>query len=310
PADRPRPAVASNRGAAYSFVIDRDVHVSLSDAARESNSSLFMVVHAALAVLLSRLSGTSDIAIGTPVAGRGEQVLDDLIGMFVNTLVLRTEVDSSESFSGLLGRVREGDLGAFAHADVPFERLVEVLNPARSQARNPLFQVMLSFQSARQTGLQLGDLTVAGVDTGAVAAKFDLQLTMVEQFDESGAPAGMAATFTYATDLFDESTVASMATRFERILAAVVADRSTIVGDVDILDSVERSLVLEGWNDTAREVGGVSVLDGFVAQVAASPDAVALSFEGVSLSYAEFDARVNRFARYLVSVGVGPESLV
>ncbi|MGM5067222.1 non-ribosomal peptide synthase/polyketide synthase [Rhodococcus qingshengii] len=310
PADRPRPAVASNRGAAYSFVIDRDVHVSLSDAARESNSSLFMVVHAALAVLLSRLSGTSDIAIGTPVAGRGEQVLDDLIGMFVNTLVLRTEVDSSESFSGLLGRVREGDLGAFAHADVPFERLVEVLNPARSQARNPLFQVMLSFQSARQTGLQLGDLTVAGVDTGAVAAKFDLQLTMVEQFDESGAPAGMAATFTYATDLFDESTVASMATRFERILAAVVADRSTIVGDVDILDSVERSLVLEGWNDTAREVAGVSVLDGFDAQVAASPDAVALSFEGVSLSYAEFDARVNRFARYLVSVGVGPESLV
>ncbi|MFT0662157.1 amino acid adenylation domain-containing protein, partial [Rhodococcus erythropolis] len=310
PADRPRPAVASNRGAAYSFVIDRDVHVSLSDAARESNSSLFMVVHAALAVLLARLSGTSDIAIGTPVAGRGEQVLDDLIGMFVNTLVLRTEVDSSESFSGLLGRVREGDLGAFAHADVPFERLVEVLNPARSQARNPLFQVMLSFQSARQTALQLGDLTVAGVDTGAVAAKFDLQLTMVEQFDESGAPAGMAATFTYATDLFDESTVASMATRFERILAAVVADRSTIVGDVDILDSVERSLVLEGWNDTAREVAGVSVLDGFVAQVAASPDAVALSFEGQSLSYAEFDARVNRFARYLVSVGVGPESLV
>ncbi|MDJ0016529.1 non-ribosomal peptide synthetase, partial [Rhodococcus erythropolis] len=299
PADRPRPAVASNRGAAYSFVIDRDVHVSLSDAARESNSSLFMVVHAALAVLLARLSGTSDIAIGTPVAGRGEQVLDDLIGMFVNTLVLRTEVDSSESFSGLLGRVREGDLGAFAHADVPFERLVEVLNPARSQARNPLFQVMLSFQSARQTALQLGDLTVAGVDTGAVAAKFDLQLTMVEQFDESGAPAGMAATFTYATDLFDESTVASMATRFERILAAVVADRSTIVGDVDILDSVERSLVLEGWNDTAREVAGVSVLDGFDAQVAASPDAVALSFEGRSLSYAEFDARVNRFARYL-----------
>ncbi|BAH32547.1 non-ribosomal peptide synthetase [Rhodococcus erythropolis] len=310
PADRPRPAVASNRGAAYSFVIDRDVHVSLSDAARESNSSLFMVVHAALAVLLARLSGTSDIAIGTPVAGRGEQVLDDLIGMFVNTLVLRTEVDSSESFSGLLGRVREGDLGAFAHADVPFERLVEVLNPARSQARNPLFQVMLSFQSARQTALQLGDLTVAGIDTGAVAAKFDLQLTMVEQFDDSGAPAGMAATFTYATDLFDESTVASMATRFERILAAVVADRSTILGDVDILDSVERSLVLEGWNDTARVVSGVSVLDGFDAQVAASPGAVALSFEGQSLSYAEFDARVNRFARYLVSVGVGPESLV
>ncbi|MBO8150561.1 hypothetical protein HX746_30170, partial [Rhodococcus erythropolis] len=116
-----------------------------------------------------------------------EQVLDDLIGMFVNTLVLRTEVDSSESFSELLGRVREGDLGAFAHVDLPFERLVEVLNPARSQARNPLFQVMLSFQNMEQSVLRLGDLTVGGIDTGAVAAKFDLQLTMVEQFDESGA---------------------------------------------------------------------------------------------------------------------------
>ncbi|MFF1946990.1 amino acid adenylation domain-containing protein, partial [Rhodococcus qingshengii] len=310
PADRPRPVVASNRGADHSFVVGADVHAGLSDVARESNSSLFMVVHAALAVLLARLSGTSDIAIGTPVAGRGEQVLDDVIGMFVNTLVLRTEVDSSESFSGLLGRVREGDLGAFAHVDLPFERLVEVLNPARSQARNPLFQVMLSFQNMEQSALRLGNLTVSGIDANTVAAKFDLQLTMVEQFDEAGAPAGMAAQFTYATDLFDESTVASMATRFERILGAAVADQSINLGDIDILDSVERSLVLEGWNDTAREVAGVSVLDGFVAQVAASPDAVALSFEGVSLSYAEFDARVNRFARYLVSVGVGPESLV
>ncbi|UGQ52843.1 amino acid adenylation domain-containing protein [Rhodococcus qingshengii] len=310
PADRPRPVVASNRGANHSFVVGADVHAGLNDVARESNSSLFMVVHAALAVLLSRLSGTSDIAIGTPVAGRGEQVLDDLIGMFVNTLVLRTEVDSSESFVDLLAGVREADLQAFAHADVPFERLVEVLNPARSQARSPLFQVMLAFQNMEQSALQLGDLRVAGVDATAVAAKFDLQLTMVEQFDEAGAPAGMAAQFTYATDLFDESTVAGFADRFGRILGAVVADQSAVLGDIDILDSVERSLVLEGWNDTAREVAGVSVLDGFDAQVAASPDAVALSFEGVSLSYAEFDARVNRFARYLVSVGVGPESLV
>ncbi|WP_338480292.1 non-ribosomal peptide synthase/polyketide synthase [Rhodococcus sp. DN22] len=310
PADRPRPVVASNRGASHSFVVGADVHAGLNDVARESNSSLFMVVHAALAVLLSRLSGTSDIAIGTPVAGRGEQVLDDLIGMFVNTLVLRTEVDSSESFVDLLAGVREADLQAFAHADVPFERLVEVLNPARSQARSPLFQVMLAFQNMEQSALQLGDLRVAGVDATAVAAKFDLQLTVVEQFEESGAPAGMAASLTYATDLFDESTVVSFADRFGRILGAVVADQSAVLGDVDILDSVERSLVLEGWNDTAREVAGVSVLDGFDAQVAATPDAVALSFEGQSLSYAEFDARVNRFARYLVSVGVGPESLV
>ncbi|MFC1474394.1 condensation domain-containing protein, partial [Rhodococcus qingshengii] len=211
PADRPRPAVASNRGANHSFVVGADVHAGLNDVARESNSSLFMVVHAALAVLLSRLSGTSDIAIGSPVAGRGEQVLDDLIGMFVNTLVLRTEVDSSGSFVDLLAGVRAADLQAFAHADVPFERLVEVLNPARSQARSPLFQVMLAFQNMEQSALQLGDLRVAGVDATAVAAKFDLQLTIVEQFDDAGAPAGMVASFTYATDLFDESTVAGFA---------------------------------------------------------------------------------------------------
>ena len=174
PADRPRPVVASNRGADYSFVVGADVHAGLSDVARESNSSLFMVVHAALAVLLARLSGTSDIAIGTPVAGRGEQVLDDVIGMFVNTLVLRTEVEGAARFVDLLAGVREADLQAFGHADVPFERLVEVLNPERSQARNPLFQVMLVFQNMEQSVLELGDLTVAGVDAGSVSAKFDL----------------------------------------------------------------------------------------------------------------------------------------
>ena len=236
PADRPRPVVASNRGASHSFVVGADVHAGLNDVARESNSSLFMVVHAALAVLLSRLSGTSDIAIGTPVAGRGEQVLDDLIGMFVNTLVLRTEVDSSESFVDLLAGVREADLQAFAHADVPFERLVEVLNPARSQARSPLFQVMLAFQNMEQSALQLGDLRVAGVDAGAVAAKFDLQLTVVEQFEEAGAPAGMAASLTYATDLFDESTVVSFAERLVGFWKRWWRSRDSVVGDVELLD--------------------------------------------------------------------------
>ena len=228
PADRPRPVVASNRGADYSFVVGADVHAGLSDVARESNSSLFMVVHAALAVLLARLSGTSDIAIGTPVAGRGEQVLDDVIGMFVNTLVLRTEVEGAARFVDLLAGVREADLQAFGHADVPFERLVEVLNPERSQARNPLFQVMLVFQNMEQSVLELGDLTVAGVDAGSVSAKFDLQLTVVESFDDAGAAAGMAVSLTYATDLFDESTVASFAERFGRILTAAAADSAVV----------------------------------------------------------------------------------
>ncbi|MDJ0407812.1 amino acid adenylation domain-containing protein, partial [Rhodococcus erythropolis] len=310
PADRPRPAVASNRGAKHAFVIGEIEHSSLKKIARESNSSLFMVVHAALAVLLARLSGTSDIAIGTPVAGRGEQVLDDLIGMFVNTLVLRTEVDSSESFSELLGRVREGDLGAFAHVDLPFERLVEVLNPARSQARNPLFQVMLSFQNMEQSVLRLGDLTVAGIDANTVAAKFDLQLTMVEQFDEAGAPAGMAAQFTYATDLFDKSTVAGFAGRFGRILAEITVDPSVRLGDIDVLTAAERSNLLS-WSTGGRTaLAGASLTAMFDEQVGQTPDSLAVECDGEALTYGQLDAYANVVAERLTAAGVGPDDVV
>ncbi|REK80096.1 amino acid adenylation domain-containing protein, partial [Rhodococcus erythropolis] len=310
PFDRERPVVASNHGASVSVMIDSEIHRSINEVAHRTNTTTFMVVHAALVVLLAQLSSTSDIAIGTPVAGRGERVLDDVIGMFVNTLVLRTQVSLGDTFEDLVAKVRDVDLGAFSNADIPFERLVDVLNPVRTRSRNPLFQVMLSFHNAGQTVFELPGLTLSAVDSEMALSKFDLDVTLSESIDDLGNPAGILTQFTYATDLFDESTVAGFAERFGRILGAVVADQSIVLGDIDILDSVERSLVLEGWNDTAREVAGVSVLDGFVAQVAASPDAVALSFEGVSLSYAEFDARVNRFARYLVSVGVGPESLV
>ena len=312
PADRPRPVVASNRGAEFGFEISGETHAALNLIARETNSSLFMVMHSALAVLLARLSGTTDIVIGTPVAGRGEQVLDDVVGMFVNTVVLRTEVDPAATFSELLGSVRDLDLSAFGHMDMPFEQLVEVLNPVRSQSRSPLFQVLLAFQNMEQSVLELGDLSVSGLDVGLEAAseKFDLSLSLVEQFDGINSPVGMTAKFTYATDLFDESTIRVLSERFLSLLGAVAVDSSVVVGDVDLLDSSERLLVLEGWNDTARAIADVSLVDLFDAQVAATPGAVALSFEGVSLSYAEFDARVNRFARYLVSVGVGPESLV
>ncbi|WP_322742353.1 non-ribosomal peptide synthetase, partial [Rhodococcus erythropolis] len=191
---------------------------------------------------------------------------------------------------------------------MPFERLVEVLNPARSQARNPLFQVMLSFQNMEQSVLRLGDLTVGGIDTGAVAAKFDLQLTMVEQFDESGAPAGMAATFTYATDLFDESTVASMATRFERILRTVLDDSSALVGEVDLLDGVERIEIYNRSRANRRELPATRLVD--VVGTAQRAMDVALIYGDESLTYGEFDSRVNRLARHLISQGVGPEVLV
>ncbi|RVW00064.1 condensation domain-containing protein, partial [Rhodococcus xishaensis] len=211
PADRARPVVASHRGASVRFSLDEGLAGRVEALAKAQGATAFMVVHAALSVVLARLSGTSDIAVGTPVAGRGEAALDDLVGMFVGTLVLRAQVESGESFVDLLSRVRGTDLAAFEHADVPFERLVEVLDPARSQGRHPLFQVMLTFQNLTQPGqasVELDGLTVAAVDFDAQVAKFDLQVTVVP-----AATDGWSVDLTYATDLFDEATIVSFGQR-------------------------------------------------------------------------------------------------
>ncbi len=310
PADRPRPAMQSYSGATVGFSIDPELHRELVTLARTRNASLFMVVHAALSVLLARMSGQDDIAIGTPVAGRGEQALDDLVGMFVNTLVLRTAVDSGTPFTAHLARARDAALGAFGHADVPFERLVEVLNPARSTARHPLFQVMLSFENLRAAHVELRGLTLDVLDIDTTVAKFDLQLTLTEDFAEDGTPDGLGAAFSYATDLFDHATVRRFADRFVRILEAVVREPEVVVGDIDLLDADERLAVLESWNDTAHEMEPATLVDLFDTRVARDPDAVAVAFEGEDLTYADFDARVNRLARHLISQGVGPESTV
>ncbi|WP_425301841.1 amino acid adenylation domain-containing protein, partial [Nocardia wallacei] len=318
PTDRPRPAVASLRGGRVDFRIDAATHTGLSGLARAHGATLFMVVHTALAVLLARLSGGDDIAVGTPVAGRGEAELDDLIGMFVNTVVFRTRLDRGESFTDLLARQRETDLQAFAHADIPFERLVEVLNPPRSTAHHPLFQVGLSFQNLARTALELPGLSVDGVPADLEVSQFDLHLIIADGYDEHGLPAGIGGHFTYATDLFDAATVAGFADRLSRILSAVVADAATPVGDIEILTPAERTPEFAGRNGTAHPVGDeatlVSLLD---RSVAASPEAVALVADlpdaqtgRDELSYGELDFRVNRLARHLISLGVGPESRV
>nr|WP_243654735.1 non-ribosomal peptide synthase/polyketide synthase [Nocardia alba] len=310
PADRPRPAVASGRGATHTFEIDAKTHAALTELARTRGATLFMVAHAALALLLSRLSGERDIAIGTPIAGRGERALDDLIGMFVNTLVLRTEVDSDASFTDLLGAVRASDIAAFGHADLPFERLVEIINPARSQARHPLFQVMLAFQNTGQTTLELPGLTVSGVELPIDVAKFDLQVVLTEN---PGEASGIVAELIYATDLFDPATMERFGARFARLLAGIAAAPNRAVGDIALLDSAETALAVHGWNDTARELPGAGTLvDEFARQAAATPDAVAMvdPATGETLTYAEFAARVHRLAHRLIDAGVGPEALV
>ncbi|MGM7648801.1 amino acid adenylation domain-containing protein, partial [Nocardia sp. JW2] len=317
PADRIRPQQQSFRGAQLAFDIDPDLHADLIALARAKGVTLFMVLHAALAVLLSRLSNTRDIAVGTPIAGRGEQALDDLIGMFVNTLVLRSDVDPGLSFADFLARTRDTDLASFGNADVPFERLVDVLNPTRSQARHPLFQVMLSFQEMAHGELELPGLTVSADELEVAIAKFDLQWTITEQHSSGGAPQGLAAVAQFATDLFDAETVQSFIDRLLSILRAITVDPSVAVGDIDLLGEQERLDVSREWVSLAPDGGtgqfadrSTTLVDLFESAVAAHPDNVAARYGAESLTYAELDRRANALARKLIADGAGPESLV
>ncbi|WP_245665880.1 condensation domain-containing protein, partial [Nocardia sienata] len=235
PTDRPRPPQRSLRGAVVEFDIGASCHQGLVRLARRHRASLFMTMHAVLSVLLARLSGSDDITVGTATAGRGEAVLDDVVGMFVNTLVLRTRVESDQSFSELLEHTRTADLGAFGHAEVPFERVVDELAPTRSAAHAPLFQVVLQLQDPTPVELELPGLAVHTESIDTAVAKFDLQLSVTEEFTQDHTPAGMRAEFTFATDLFDTATVHTFADRFLRIAETVSTDATIAVGDIDIL---------------------------------------------------------------------------
>ncbi|MDN2501934.1 amino acid adenylation domain-containing protein, partial [Nocardia nova] len=292
---------ATGRGARYRFAVPAETVSALRERAERTGATFFMALHAAFAVVLAKLSGQRDIAIGTPIAGRGEAALDDLVGMFVNTLVLRADVAPESSFTALLDAVREGDLRAFAHRDVPFERLVEVLNPMRSAARHPLFQVMLDLRQAAAAEPRLPGLRATTLEIDSGTAKFDLHLTAEEAADGS-----LAAVFEYATDLFDEPTVAGFARRFRLVLEALLAQPERPVGDIEPMSAAEREEILGTWNETAHEVPATTLADLFAEQARRSPNAVALRFEGAEWTYAGFSARVNRLARLLVSIGVGP----
>ncbi|MFD7456446.1 MULTISPECIES: non-ribosomal peptide synthetase [unclassified Streptomyces] len=309
PTDRPRPVESSHSGGRVDVDWDAALHQDLLDFARDSSASAFMVVQAALAVLLSRLGAGDDIPIGTPIAGRTDEALDELVGFFANTLVLRTDVSGGPTFRELLTRVRSTDLAAYAHQDVPFERLVELVNPARSRARHPLFQVLLAFQNTPEVSLELPGLTIgtAGLDVGV--AKFDLSLNIQER-QEDRRPGGIAGTLEYNGDLFDRDSAAALATRLERTLRALLADPDRSVDRVDILDDGERHQVLTAWNDTAAENRHTTLPGLFEAQAARTPDAPAVRHGGEHLTYAELNALANGVAREVTGLGVGPEDLV
>ena len=310
PADRPRPPVPGHRGHAARVEVPAPVHARLAALAREQGVTMFMVVQAALAVLLSKLGAGEDIPVGTAAAGRADEALDDLVGFFVNTLVLRTDVSGDPEFTGLLGRVREYWLGALDHQDVPFERLVEVLVPERSLARHPLFQVMLAVQNNAPAALALPGLQVTGMRAGEPPARFDLDISMAEAFSAQGAPAGLRGSVTVAADLFDALAARAIGSRFARVLAAVAADPRVPLRQVAVLSEEERAQLVTGWNDTAAAVPALTLPGLFQAQAARTPDAVAVAGAGGQVSYRELNAAANRLARLLVSRGAGPETVV
>ncbi|MEU1591077.1 amino acid adenylation domain-containing protein, partial [Micromonospora sp. NPDC005710] len=310
PFDRPRPPVAGYAGHAVPLTLTADLHARLRDVARAEGTTVFMVLQAALAVLLSRLGAGTDLPIGVPVAGRTDVALDDAVGFFVNTLVLRTDLSGDPSFVDLLSQVRATALSAFEHQDVPFERLVEELAPARSMARNPLFQVMLTLQNTADAVLELPGAAAGSLPGAPPAAKFDLDVTLGETFDDTGAPAGMNGLVVAAADLFDPATVETLTSRFVRVLHGVLSDPSAPVRTVDVLDSGERRRVVTEWNDKALPVAPPLLPEVLAAQAATTPDAVAVVCQDVSLTFAEVDSRANRLARLLTGRGVGAESVV
>jgi amino acid adenylation domain-containing protein/non-ribosomal peptide synthase protein (TIGR01720 family) len=314
PVDRPRPAVASYRGGRVPFEVPASVHARLRRLAQEYRVSLLMVLQAAVAGLLTRLGAGTDVPIGTPTAGRADGSLEELVGFFLNTLVLRTDTSGNPRFGELLARVREADLAAYAHGDVPFEQLVEELNPARSASRHPLFQVMLVLHEQPADAAALAGLP--GIEAAAIAhtpldvAKLDLGFAFTEHEDQHCGPAGISGGLEYASDLFDHGTVAGIADRLTRLLAAMVADPRQRLSEVELLSDAEREQLLVGWQRPARPAVEGCLPERFDAQVARTPDALAVVCGEVRLSYAELDRRANRLAHYLRSRGVGPEEVV
>jgi nonribosomal peptide synthetase DhbF len=306
PTDRPRPAFASHRGDVVPLSMDAELHAGLAGLAQKSGTTLFMVLHAGLAVLLSRWGAGLDIPVGSPLAGRTDEALDELVGFFVNTVVVRTDLSGDPSFAALLGRVRERVLAVLENQDAPFELVVEQVNPERSPARNPLFQVMLSLQNMPRDRDIMPGLAAEMEPVRTPTAKVDLSFTVNECFDADGRPAGLTGEIEYALDLFDADTVAALAAGLARVLDAVVAAPDVPVSRVNVLAPHERRALLDLGEGEPADAAPPLLPELFAARAAAEPDTTALVCGDVTVSFGQLAARVNRVARWLIAAGVGP----
>ena len=304
PTDRPRPARQSYRGSQLTFEFSSELTEKLRDLSRREGVTLFMTLLSGWQTLLARYSGQWDLSVGTPIANRTRGELEELIGFFVNTLVLRTRLNAAASFREQLKQVREVCLAAYAHQDVPFEMVVEELQPERHLSRSPLFQVMFALQNAPVGELQLPGLKLKPVEGKLDTTKFDLSLMAMET------ETGLVGWFDYSIDLFDEATVARMLEHWQVLLERAVANPDQSLSTLPLLTEAERQQLLE-WTETAVEYPLAQTMhDLFTERAARTPAAVAVEYEGVTLNYAQLNERANQLAHYLRRLGVGPETLV
>jgi amino acid adenylation domain-containing protein len=305
PVDRPRPPVQTFNGAKLPIAFSKDLTEKLNTFSRQNGATLFMTLLAGFQTLLSRYSLQDDIAVGTPIANRNRAELEEMIGFFANTLVMRAKLSDETNFKELVAQVRETSLEAYAHQDVPFEKLVEELRPDRNLSQNPLFQVLFSLQNSPRQAFELSGLTLRLMDLGETTSKFDISAFLSES------PDGVRGRFEFNTDLFDSETIQRMIGHYEMLLAAAVEHPHIPVSKIPLLTDEERSLILDGWNCTKSEYPQTMCLHQLIeAQAKRTPDAIAVVMGKEQISYRALDKKANQLANYLQQRGVGPETLV
>src|SRR5689334_13892974 len=306
PTDRPRPTFKTTRGAYLSLVFSKKLSQEITQLGRREGATLFMTLLSAFSALLYRYTNQEDILVGTPIANRNRAETENLIGFFVNTLVLRVRFSDAMTLRELLRQIRETALDAFEHQDLPFEKLVEELQPERTLSHSPLFQVMFHLQNAVTESLSLSGLSMSQLEVETQTAKFDLSLSMAESNE------GLVGTFNYNVDLFDAASIERMVGQFEHLLEAAVANPDEQVSRLQLLSVAERDQVLLQWNDTHRDVSENSGVDrpvhlAFAAQARRTPAAIAVRFGEHRITFQELNRRANRLAHRLRRLGVGPE---